>query len=496
MIDFRKIRATLRELKRVYCLINDDSERKYFEQYFTINAIVNCKNVIALSSWLRANVDDKMLSDVFENALMQEEKYVLGPLYLLMRGLNPNERVLFVKALRQMREHGCFHFGYESFENMIDETEHFHQESNNGILLFRGTLGCYMAVGKSADLIYEELGWQPAVNHYANDSSCMFLCDYSPLIVGKVLEYKVSRQELDFDHIFLDDEGETCLEFSLQQQMMDYYRFLADYDEIHLPTCGLADICVEEDGVKEDIQFPFIQVSGSSICMFNAMAQNYLVVSGHSWMLSPEDLPLANRLADLLYMDLSLSDIKSESFGQRYRIHGEKCCDAFFDVKDRYQDSFLMADYHGVVESYGDDAVWLAWHYKMPLWCRSDPETGVSPMVIIPPEKVTKILEDEPKAVLEAIDIDDSVDRMALWPNSLNNGLQDTTEYKNPRVYKRKDGKCVVTASLNGKSLPQRILKDEMVSLYERYPEGVMKKAVLKLILWYVYTLKEDRKRR
>ena len=155
-----------------------------------------------------------------------------------------------------------------------------------------------------------------------------------------------------------------------------------------------------------------------------------------------------------------------------------------------------MADYHGVVESYGDDAVWLAWHYKMPLWCRSDPETGVSPMVIIPPEKVTTILEDEPKAVLEAIDIDDSVDRMALWPNSLNNGLQDTTEYKNPRVYKRKDGKCVVTASLNGKSLPQRILKDEMVSLYERYPEGVMKKAVLKLILWYVYTLKEDRKRR
>lgn len=287
MIDFRKIRATLRELKRVYCLINDDSEKKYFEQYFTINAIVNCKNVIALSSWLRANVDDKMLSDVFENALMQEEKYVLGPLYLLMRGLNPNELVLFVKALRQMREHGCFHFGYESFENMIDETEHFHQESNNGILLFRGTLGCYMAVGKSADLIYEKLGWQPAVNHYANDSSCMFLCDYSPLIVGKVLEYKVSRQELDFDHIFLDDEGEMCLEFSLQQQMMDYYRFLADYDEIHLPTCGLADICVEEDGVKENIQFPFIQVSGSSICMFNAMAQNYLVVSGHSWMLSP-----------------------------------------------------------------------------------------------------------------------------------------------------------------------------------------------------------------
>ena len=267
-------------------------------------------------------------------------------------------------------------------------------------------------------------------------------------------------------------------------------------DEIHLPTCGMVNVCVEEDGVRQDLEFPFMEVGEKSISLFNSQAGIYLVVSGHSWMISPEDLHLANRLADLLYMDMSLQDDKSLSFGQRYLLQSSMCANAFYELKEKYENFVLMVDYQGIVESYGEDAVWLAWHYDIPLWCRHDSDVciGSSPFVVIPAEVVQKVLEKEPDAVLEGTKIQDVEEAMALWPNVLNYGLKDKTEYENPRVYKLKDGSYVVKASLNGKQLPERVLAREMVSAYEMQPDGIMKQAVLKQILWYAYSVGNGKK--
>ena len=491
MIDFRKIRAALKELERIHKILKKDKGCHYFDQNYTVNILLDCKSVIGLYSWLRRVNENDMLSGVFENTLKMEEKSIIVPLYLLVYGLCPEERILLVKALMKIAEHGRFHFGYESFKDMYEETDSFHQESEGKVLLFQGTLGSYMAVGRSAELLYEHLGWQFAVNKHDDGCSCMFLCDYSPIVLGKAVEYTISRQELDFDFIHLDAEGEMCLEFSLQQQMMDYYRFMSLGDEIHLPTCGMVNVCVEEDGVRQDLEFPFMEVGEKSISLFNSQAGIYLVVSGHSWMISPEDLHLANRLADLLYMDMSLQDDKSLSFGQRYLLQSSMCANAFYELKEKYEKSVLMVDYQGIVESYGADAVWLAWHYDIPLWCRHDSDVciGSSPFVVIPAEVVQKVLEKKTDAVLEGTKIQDVEEAMALWPNVLNYGLKDKTEYENPRVYKRKGGSYVVKASLNGKQLPERVLAREMVSAYEMQPDGIMKQAVLKQILWYVYTV-------
>ena len=89
--------------------------------------------------------------------------------------------------------------------------------------------------------------------------------------------------------------------------------------------------------------------------------------------------------------------------------------------------------------------------------------------------------------------MEDSMDLMALWPNALNYGLRDQTDYKDATVFKRKNGKYVVRASLDGKKLPQRVLKDEMVKVYETYTKGVMRDAVMKQILWYAYTINEGK---
>ena len=248
MIDFRKIRAALKELERIHKILKKDKGCHYFDQNYTVNILLDCKSVIGLYSWLRRVNENDMLSGVFENTLKMEENSIIVPLYLLVYGLCPEERILLVKALMKIAEHGRFHFGYESFKDMYEETDSFHQESEGKVLLFRGTLGSYMAVGRSAELLYEHLGWQFAVNKHDDGCSCMFLCEYSLMTVGKAVEYTISRQELDFDFIHLDAEGEMCLEFSLQQQIMDYYRFMSLGDEIHLPTCGMVNVCVEEDG--------------------------------------------------------------------------------------------------------------------------------------------------------------------------------------------------------------------------------------------------------
>ena len=491
MIDFRKIRAALRELERVNEIMLETKGSDYAIQHGMVNSLLECDCVESIFFWLSMVEEAYVAPDVIENAFKKREKCIIKSLYFLVYGLCPEERVLLVKALMKIAEHGSFHFGYDSFKSMCEETECFHQEYEGKIILFRGTLGCYMAVGRSAELLFELLGWQFAVNKHDDGCSCMFLCEYSLMVVGKAVEYTISRQELDFDLIHLDDEGEKCMEFSLQQQLMDYYRFLVCGEEIHLPTWGMVKVCIEEDGVRQDMDFPFMEVTENSISLFDSNANVGLVVSGHSWMISPEDLHLANRVADLLCMDMSLQEDKSLSFGKCYKVKSSMCADAFYELKEKHEKSVLMADYQGIVESYGEDAVWLAWHYGIPLWCRDNADvcTGVSPFVVIPAEVVQQVLEKEPNAVLEGTKVQDVEEAMALWPNALNYGLKDKKVYENPRIYKRKDGSYVVKASLDGRLLPERVLAKEMINAYERQPEGIMKQAVMKQILWYVYTV-------
>ena len=108
---------------------------------------------------------------------------------------------------------------------------------------------------------------------------------------------------------------------------------------------------------------------------------------------------------------------------------------------------------------------------------------------MMPQELVNKILERESSVVLECSKLEDSEDIMALWPHELNSGLMDETKYKRVSIYKRKDGKYVLKASLKGKDLPLKVLNDKIAELYNNYPKGVMREAVMKHILWYNYTV-------
>ena len=210
-------------------------------------------------------------------------------------------------------------------------------------------------------------------------------------------------------------------------------------------------------------------------------------------MIGVDDLGLINVLAEILMNQLKAYQGNPLWFALREDAHNVECSEAYYKIKDQYDSKILMLDYQGIIESYDDDAVTLAWKYGLPLWCRKTGEEQPAPMVMIPYELANRILEEEPDAVIEDADMEDSIDLMALWPNALNYGLQDKTDYKETAVFKRKDGKYVVRASLDGKKLRQRVLTDEIVNLYNTYTRGVMRDALMKQILWYAYTINEGK---
>lgn len=499
MIDFRKIRFTLRELERVWTILKEDGKQHYFEQYYIISRLLRCKDIVSLSSWIDMVQDDiRLLHPEFDNQMWKREKSVIFPVCCLVRGLFPEERIVFLKALRIVREQKGFRCSdLDCFNTMEEETIRFHQKCEDGVLLFQGTLSCYMAFGRSAELLYEKLGWQITGYYSDVEGYLMFLSEYSLVLIGRVMKYKVSPLMLDFDLVCLVDEEERELEFSLEQQAMDYFRFLSAGDDLHLPTMGRCEPPTGKiDLGNREVLYPSLKVSEKEICLYDIEAQTHQIVSGHSWLIGPDNLSLARKLADVLYMHYIVEKDGAEPLHCWLRKKGVECIDAFYHLKENYPESVLMVDYRGTILSYGDDAVWLAWYYHIPLWCRAGNENEVMQTVIVPDDVVTKVLEEEPKAVLEKTKITDSVGEMAIWPNALNHGLQDDTQYKTPRVYKRKDGQYVVRATLDGKLLPERVLKKKMVTAYENYPDGIMKAAVLKQILWYVYTEDNGKKLR
>ena len=64
------------------------------------------------------------------------------------------------------------------------------------------------------------------------------------------------------------------------------------------------------------------------------------------------------------------------------------------------------------------------------------------------------------------------------------------------RIRAKTDGKYVIKATLNGKELPPRVLKENLADLYVSYEKDGLKELVLKQLLMYVYTWKKERKKR
>ena len=180
--------------------------------------------------------------------------------------------------------------------------------------------------------------------------------------------------------------------------------------------------------------------------------------------------------------------------GHEIKVLRVLCMKDYFEKKENYPENVLIVDYNGVYECYDHDAEWLAGKFNIPLWDRYIDEGQCWPMVMMSEKDVNRIMRRCANVMLESSSIPDSEDKMLLMPNRMNCGVIDETNYKKVAVFKRKDGKYVIRASLNGKELTPKVLDKKLTQLYVSYEKNGLKDLVLKQILWYVYTLRTGRR--
>jgi hypothetical protein len=172
------------------------------------------------------------------------------------------------------------------------------------------------------------------------------------------------------------------------------------------------------------------------------------------------------------------------------------CFNDFCEKKGKYPDDILIMDFNDTFVSYGYDAEWLAGKFRIPLWDRYLGDGESRRMVMMSEKDVNRIMRRCPMVMLDSSKMRDSEDRMALRPNVMNGGLLDETKYKKASVTKRKDGKYVIKATLNGKELPPTVLKKNLADLYVSYEKDGLKDLVMKQLLLYVYTWRKKRKKK
>ena len=487
MIDYRKVRFALQEFKRLY-----KEDHVHYQEFLDL------KTVIGLYWWIR-HEKKYNLAELRAKGKPAEWKAPSqrDAFCLMLEGMNHEERALIVKALNRYKSLNAFHSGNEAVKVMFEETEAFLKDNPDGILVFRGTLQNYMAVGRCADILFERLGWQTSTVVYENCAySCMMLNECSLEVIKNGMALTVSKTQLDFDYMAFEDED--CVTFALQQMMIDFVRLvIGEHDIIH-PTLGFLDphVIVDEQGIENEVRFPFFELTSEKFCLFSSKGMPYLVVSDHTWDIELSALRLLGLLADMLYFLLEWHEGRCDMIGHAIKVLSVLCMKDYFEKKEKYPENVLIVDYNGVYECYDHDAEWLSGKFNIPLWDRYIDEGQCWPMVMMSEKDVNRIMRRCANVMLESSSIPDSEDKMLLLPNRMNCGVIDETNYKKVAVFKRKDGKYVIRASLNGKELTPKVLDKKLTQLYVSYEKNGLKDLVLKQILWYVYTLRTGRRRK
>ena len=214
-VDYRKIYYVLKELESLYMLYQEDTGK----ESRSLNTLFRC-----VAKW------DDMQTVFFDLEYLEHLGYLkptgkkakdinIGLFLLLFKGLFPEERILTVKVIRKVLDHKSFLYGQESVKAMQDENAKYQKKNDESVLLFRGSLGNYMAFGSSADRLFEELGWQTTTVTYEGEQySCMMLSEYGYQVASELLPCYMTMTQLEIDNLKYDDEADVL--FSLDQQLL------------------------------------------------------------------------------------------------------------------------------------------------------------------------------------------------------------------------------------------------------------------------------------
>jgi hypothetical protein len=180
MTDFRKIYLFIRRLKGWSDVYYDKSNTlDEFHRYLL--HMLFYEGTTDLASWA-----EFVESKAYDYSGQLKNDLDVRELASDIRRLNLREQRIAHRAMAILDRNGYSLPPSDWISHLNDLTDDFFQNSSNKVLLFKGMLKNYMAVGRSADLINKKRGWQTATVEFQGGSCCfMVLCDYSLEVIGK-----------------------------------------------------------------------------------------------------------------------------------------------------------------------------------------------------------------------------------------------------------------------------------------------------------------------
>lgn len=370
---------------------------------------------------------------------------------------------------------------------LFSEANKAHRKNSDKIVILNDLTDNHVAVGEDAERLFEMFGWQTATAIVGNERmSIMPICD--DILQEKGL-FGFQQTETMVDLLDIRVENAEEAELSIAQQTIDAFRRCCLHKDIVFPTEGLQHHLIEH-GVEHEHVYPFVEKSGDSLSLICQDARRESVVSGQSWNVSRERIPLLSSLAEYLHMLMHDMEKKCIVIGEQGRVWSELQSQASFNeyevYKNIHEDKRLIVDHGAFYEAYGDDAVFLARLLHLPLWSRYCGKRGDVQLLMLSPNMADMAIG------LYGVQTDrtmvcDDLCRMRLRPSFLNDFLHLEEIYEHASLLVKKDGGYAVRASLNGSNLPMRDIPKDMGDLYMSMSEGLAKSTFLNGILHAAY---------
>ena len=475
----------IRKLKEKFAIIHDFYEE---HQYLLDDLTTRClyRSLLSvntrekLEGWLTAVGKTYAIGRLHHPLESPYDEDVLGAFAQLIRKLDEDEKELVVLEFNQLKADG-FKFEFrEEVELLEEDAERFHGIHPDRTLVMEDRYGERIAIGTDAERLFEVFGWQTATIALQERMETAVLIHEAciPCLEKYGVTFIKTKATIGKIH-FLNEQEENI---ARAQQVIDGYRARLGKKPLVLPTDGM--VChMVVDGVVEEALFPFVYLSRKNVELYRINGAAFTLVDGQCWNVNIEN--------DSIMTDSALIMESIMNRENLLEIVNEQALHAFQEYvakKDMYPDKIVMMKGTDIMSSFGEDAVRLAKALGIVLWFRVV-EGHQVPMVL-----VTERMADDLSADLKRLDIHvaqssqlDIIGLISAYPSFLNEGLSIEIPFGDATVYKRKDGRYAVRASLDKRMLPAMTIPTAMARFFLELQDGIVKEACLKAILMCAY---------
>ena len=487
----------IRKLKEEYLLVHDfyEDNKQLLKDLTTrslYKSLMSVSTLEELKNWVAAIMKTDLAESCYYASRNAYSDNLLCSFLKRTEKMEDEELERAVFDMNELRQEN-FVIDYEDEVLLLEkESEMFHLIKPDSILVFKDLNGECMAIGRDAEKLFEEYGWQTAtIELIGRRIPAMSLHEKCQTILSKQ-KAVICPTEANIKYIQFADELEV--DMSHAQQMIDVFRTWYQKEPVILSTGGLRFYTMV-DGVDEEFDFPFISVSKENIELYRSNAKTYQIVDGRTWNVHQDNYALVADTASFLAFLMQVQDddddwenVLSNEYQAKEASRSVLAYNEYVNAKGLYPKEIVMLEHDGFFTSYDEDAIRLARVMNQGLWFRSVHGKQV-PMVIVSSRVKEAMAETLKNLSVQVVEPDepDYMDRMALCPSFLEGGIRTEVPFKEATVFKLRDGDFAVRATLEGTMMPVTKIPWRMAAFFLNEKEGLIKETCLKAILLWAY---------